>query len=284
MKWGYALVWPGEELKQRDEDPLIAKIKFLADFDLHSTGIHHKQFEDKDDDYVKRVHDLLEEHDIALSFHPINTVEGRFFDSDRQAVLDDVKRSLDWFAKFKDLCRARLVTLGVGNYHRFMRAPDPTLAEQMDMLVECLTPLAAGCRGLGLNLGIENHGDYWLSDLAALCEKVPHLGIFLDTGNTYLTGEAPLPAVKAGARYTVGTHFKDHHVAPHKSSPLSFSIRGSVLGEGDVYLRECYEIIKAESKYWDSIDLQIEFIPDREDDRSFIQQLKDSLAFLKTLD
>jgi len=266
-----------------DPDPLVSKIKFLAQYDLHSTGIHHRGLEGKDQGYIDKVGDLLEEHDIALSLHPIMDTKKGYFDPDRKAVLDNVQRSLDWFANCKDAFRSRLVTLGVGDFHRFMRPPDPTLAEQMDMLVEALTPLAEGCHELGLNLGIENHGDYWLSDLADLCEKVPHLGIFLDTGNTYLCGESPLPAIRVGARHAVGTHFKDHHVWPIKK-PIGLGMRGSVLGEGDVYLREAYAIIKAESKHWDSIDLQIEFIPDKEDGRSFTEQLEASLEFVRSLD
>lgn len=282
MKWGYALVWPGEVLA-KDPDRLKAKIRFLAEHGLHSTGTHHSEFEGKEAGYHTEIGELLEEHDIALSLHPVHTAEGRFFDKDRQAVLDDMKRSLDWFAEVKDTCRSRLVTLGVGPYHRFMRSPDPTLEDQMEMLEECLTPLAAGCHELGLNLGIENHGDYWLKDLAILCAKVPHLGIFLDTGNCYLTGESPAHAVRDGARFTVGTHFKDHHVWPIKK-PVGFGIRGAVLGEGDVGLRDAYRVIKEESIYWDSIDLQIEFIPDREDDRTFLEQVKASLDFVHSLD
>ena len=59
---------------------------------------------------------------------------------------------------------------------------------------------------------------------------MPGLRIFLDTGNTYLIGERPIPAYEAGAAYTIGTHFKDHRVAP-VPSPLGFDIKGAVAND-----------------------------------------------------
>ena len=153
---------------------------------------------------------------------------------------------------------APIVTTCVGPYHRFMDSP--SLEEQLDRLAERLTPLARGCHELGCPLGIENHGDYYCDDLVALCRRVPHLGIFLDTGNTYLIGEQPLPACRAAAPYTIGTHFKDHRVYPdHKE--LKFVIGGAPLGQGHVGLAEIYRLLVDLAPSPETLVMQWEMIP-----------------------
>jgi sugar phosphate isomerase/epimerase len=85
---------------------------------------------------------------------------------------------------------------------------------KLKRLVFALAPLAQGCHELGLPFGIENHCDFYISDLVMVCQAVPHLGILLDTGNTFVIGEKPLPAFKEAAPYVISTHFKDHFVRP----------------------------------------------------------------------
>ncbi|MFW5789599.1 MAG: hypothetical protein ACOCW3_06650, partial [Spirochaetota bacterium] len=48
-----------------------------------------------------------------------------------------------------------------------------------------------GLAEIGLPLAWENHRDYYVSDVVELCRRVPNMGLFLDTGNTYLIGERP---------------------------------------------------------------------------------------------
>jgi sugar phosphate isomerase/epimerase len=143
--------------------------------------------------------------------------------------------------------------------------------------------LVEGCAALGLPLSIENHGDYYVSDIVALIERVPGLKIFLDTGNTYLIGEAPLPAFHAAAPYVVGGHFKDHHVRPCPDArPLHFEVAPSIIGDGDVPLRECYQILKAKTPNYDQIVMEIELIPPSDVDP--IETLERSLAFVRSLE
>jgi sugar phosphate isomerase/epimerase len=161
---------------------------------------------------------------------------------------------------YHSLLRATLVTTSAGGIHRFVR--QPALAHQLERLAEGVAPVTHVCRALQVPLGIENHGDYYCSDLVALCQAVPGLGIFLDTGNTYLIGEAPLPAFRAAAPYVVGTHWKDHHVRPCLDArPLHFEVAPAVLGEGDVPLRECYDLLLAHAPDPDALVMEIELIP-----------------------
>jgi len=172
------------------------------------------------------------------------------------------------------------VTTLVGKYHRFMR--EPSLQEQMDRVPSVIGPIAYACHEFGCPLGIENHGDYYASDLVELCRRTPFLGIFLDTGNTYLIGEPSLPAIRAAAPLTIGTHFKDHHVWPEKQTyPLRFEIGGAVLGEGDVGLREAYDILLAEAPNPASLVMMIEMVAPQPMLPG--ECLQKSLAFIRSL-
>lgn len=276
MRWGYALVWDRSFL-ERDEDPLLARLKFLAHYGLASTGTGLESIEEMPATDRDRVGQLLADHDLALT--PVLHVP--YFDEDRDRVERAVERQLTLLDRWRDLLRAPLVTTSVGPYHRFMRAP--SLAAQLDRLATHLPALAAGCHAMAVPFGIENHGDYYLSDLAGLCEHVPHLGIFLDTGNPYLIGEAPLPAFECAAPYAVGTHFKDHHVRPCPDArPLHFEVGPAVLGEGDVPLEACYRLLRERNPHPDRLVMEIELIPPG--DRPAIESFEQSLAFVRGLE
>ena len=276
MRWGYALVWAGSFL-ERDEDPLLAKLKFLAHYGLHTTGTTLESIDEMPEERRDRVGQLLADHDLALT--PV--LHAPYFDPDRDKVARAIERQLALLDKWREFLRVPLATTSVGPYHRFMR--EPSLATQLDRLAAHLPALAAGCHAMGIPFGIENHGDYYLSDLAGLCAGVPHLGIFLDTGNTYLIGEAPLPAFEAAAPYAVGTHFKDHHVRPCPDArPLHFEVGPAVLGEGDVPLEACYRLLRERNPNPDRLVMEIELIPPP--DRPPLESFEQSLAFVRSLE
>jgi sugar phosphate isomerase/epimerase len=113
------------------------------------------------------------------------------------------------------------------------------LETRLQRIAEAFEPLAAGCAELGCPLGIENHGDFYCSDLVAVNKMAPHVNIFLDTGNTFLAGEKSIEGCRDAAPITIGTHLKDHFVHPDGGT-LTFVIEGAALGEGDVGLATVY--------------------------------------------
>ncbi|MBZ0288224.1 MAG: sugar phosphate isomerase/epimerase, partial [Anaerolineae bacterium] len=185
MLWGYALVWMPQYMK-RDSDPLMAKLKFLVDYGLQVTGISLGEVAQMGEARLNQVAQFVSDHDLSLHIYAC----ADFMNADIDSVRREIDADVEGLSRYHGMLRSRLVTMGVGSYHRFMR--EPSLAQQMERLAQVLPPLAAGCHELGLPFGIENHGDYYCSDLVELCQHVPHLGIFLDTGNTYLIGEAPM--------------------------------------------------------------------------------------------
>jgi sugar phosphate isomerase/epimerase len=221
------------------------------------------------------VFDTIEQRDLRLTLG----VGGGYF-AEAEEGQRRTEAALEGIRRYKDRVRAPIVMTTAGGVHRFMR--EPSLAEQLDRLAERLPPLVAGCAEMGLRLGIENHGDYYISDLVELCHRVPGLGIFLDTGNTFLIGEPPLPAIRAAAPYTIGTHFKDHRVRPCLDArPLHFEVGPSVLGEGDVGLAAAYRVLLEDAPDPRNLVMEIEMVPPQ--DPGPIESLKRSLAFIRQL-
>ncbi|REE57442.1 sugar phosphate isomerase/epimerase [Paenibacillus taihuensis] len=150
-------------------------------------------------------------------------------------------------------------------------------------LSAALAPLAAGCKELGTKLALENHADFYCSDLVTVCLNTPDLWIFLDTGNTFLIGERPLEAFQAAAPYVIGTHFKDHQVRPVlDANPLYFEVDGSVLGEGDVPLQDCYELLLAHAPFPEELIMEIEMVCPA--GVSPIEALEKSITYIQSLD
>jgi sugar phosphate isomerase/epimerase len=272
MIWGYSGIWPGE-FGIRNGDQQINMMKFASEHGFRATGVRMGVIQEPE--RLAKVTALAEELDLRLVPH----FRCRYFQDDTDTIRRQVDEFLGTLSRYGKVLRVPIVTTAVGPYHRFMDSP--SLPEQMDRLAEVLGPLAAGCHELGSPFGIENHGDYYCADLVDLCERVPHLGIFLDTGNTYLIGEQSLPACRGAAPYTIGTHFKDHYVHPDPEE-LKFVVQGAPLGSGHVGLREVYGYLKELAPDPGKLVMMWEMVPPKGMDA--FECLEQSWQFIRSLE
>lgn len=278
MRWGYALVWPPQFLTL-DRHPLYAKLEWLQRYGLATTGITLHELEALGEAGRERLFGYLAERPVALTLVP----HADFCAPDESVARREVERACEGVRRYARAVKAPICHTGVARLHRFVRSP--SLSWQMERLAKVLPELAQACREAGAPLGIENHGDYYVSDLVGLCRAVRDLYIFLDTGNTFLIGEKPLPAVEEAAPYVVGGHWKDHKVGPVTSSgPLRFEIGPSVIGEGDVPLREAYAVLKARCPHFAELAMEIELIPPSFTGNDPVTALEKSLAFCRSLE
>lgn len=275
-RWGYAGPWYGQ-LTESDESPLLGRLRMHRRFGLEVLSVGLTEWDGLDDESRTALAIMLDEYDMQLAVHVgypyITSTE-----EEAQAAGDRILRSLSRLVKEK---RPAIVTTEAGYTHRFDRRMP--LDRALERLSAALAPLAAGCRDLGVRLGLENHGDFYCSDLVQVCKATPELYLFLDTGNTYLIGERPLEAFEAAAPYVIGAHFKDHKVRPRLDArPLHLEVGPSALGEGDVPLKSCYDLLKARAPHPEQLVLAIEMIcPDGD---SPVACLERSLAYIRTLD
>ncbi len=261
MIWGFAGPWygefrmRGEEYLKDEKELFYASLAFIQHYGLSCLGSNFQQLEQMSAVECAELGQYLIDHDLCMSAG-IGAKWLTMSIDDAQRFADKVDAQL---TRFAGLMRTPIITTGAGAGHRFDRTLP--VEEKLALLARALTPVAAVCHAHGLPFGIENHCDYYISDLVQLCQQTPHLGIFLDTGNTYMIGEKPLPAFAEAASYVVGGHFKDHYVAPRPNgSPMNFEVIGAALGEGDVPLRECYALLQQYAPQPERLVLELEMI------------------------
>ena len=108
---------------------------------------------------------------------------------------------------------------------------------------------------LGITTCTENHG-YIAQDsdrVERLFNAVNHdnYGLLVDIGNFICVDEDPARAVSRLAPYAVHVHLKDMLVRPEPTGPCCNPTRGgnyfcgTVVGEGDIPVKQCLRIIKA---------------------------------------
>ena len=66
------------------------------------------------------------------------------------------------------------------------------------------------------------------------------------------------------------------------ASPLHFEIAGAALGEGDVPLRECYELLLQHAPHPDKLVMEIEMVSP--EDMNPLECFEKSLAFVRSLE
>lgn len=251
-QWGYAGVWHGD-FRCWDGDDFMNRLKFLVDHGFHSTALWGAGLEQPG--RLQQVADYANAHGLRFSpgFHC------KYITDTPDQILRTVDATLQQIDELRKHLKICNVHTNVGPYHRFMR--EPSLEFQMERLRLALTPLAAGLHEMGIPLGLENHCDFYGSDLAELCRAVPHLGVQLDTGNFANIGERAPEACRAVAPYVVSTHLKDFYLGSNEQA-LSFECKGASLGAGDVGLREIITDLLRLHPAPETIDFQWEWIPD----------------------
>jgi len=236
-------------------NPMRNLLELLHEFDLHATEWSSKDLLDMEPARREELAGLAEDFDV----HVCLGVGVRAFGGDEDAVKRSTERTMEAIEVLAPMFRTPVCISGVGPYSSFTR--EPSVEEQIERLSQVLAPVAEAAYKAGCPLGLHNAGHY-CSDVAELCRRTPHLGILFDTGNPFLVGERPLRAAEAAAPYVVGTHFKDHHVAPNKkASPLCVDIRGAVLGEGDACLREVYGVLCQKAAGLEEMTMLMEIDP-----------------------
>ena len=85
----------------------------------------------------------------------------------------------------------------------------------------------------GVSIALENHDEHKTAELAEFIERLgnPHLGVCLDTVNSFAALEPPDSVVKTLGPYTLNLHVKDFDVV-RVQSQLGFSIVGRPAGKG----------------------------------------------------
>jgi sugar phosphate isomerase/epimerase len=104
-----------------------------------------------------------------------------------------------------------------------------------DEIVRTINSLKGDLRAAGVTLAIENHDRFKANDLACILERVgsDHVGICLDTVNSFGALEGPEVVVAELASHTVSLHIKDFHIE-RVPSRMGFVLEGRPAGQGQL--------------------------------------------------
>ncbi len=273
-QWGLVLAWYGEYLENRGDKDYLAKINFLKEYDLKSFCMSFDDLDEMSSQDKDRLFNLLEENDMYVAPHcSFDNLTGSQDEIDKQIEKVQIQ-----IVKYLKLLRTPIVTATCGKSHRYDRVlPFPKKVEKFSYFFK---PLAGACKEQGVLLALENHADYYCSEIVEIIKATPELYFLLDTGNALHIGEDPVKAAEDAAPYTVGTHFKDHYMVK-ETPPLHYEIRGSALGDGDAELEECYRIIKENSPFKNRLIHFIELF--KPDDMTVMECWNKSLNFIDDL-
>lgn len=269
--WAMDGVFPGDfELWRGDQ--WANQKRFVADKGFHGSGFSVHDLDDAG--RVSLLRELGETHGQRYAVHI--GVDYRESGTEGRARLLGWAQSILAHHALQPLMHVTVVVKGGG--HRFDR--HVPLTRQFDSLKAQLIPFVESCRASGLPVAIENHGDYYLSDLVDLCGMVPGLEIQLDTGNCFLIGERPDLIADAVFPLVRSTHWKDHYVQPNPKT-LHFELTGATLGQGHVGLERIYERLLRLHPDPASICMRVEWVPDPV--RTALECFAQSLAYLENL-
>jgi 3-oxoisoapionate decarboxylase len=114
--------------------------------------------------------------------------------------------------------------------------------EQLSFFLEAAPPAfrqaAETAEEYGVDIAIENHGDFTTAQMKQLIERADHprVGICFDTANALFRDEDPLASAKELLPYTNSMHLKDWTMS--RAPDGSHRWTEAVLGEGQVPIRE----------------------------------------------
>ncbi|GIP39275.1 sugar phosphate isomerase [Paenibacillus sp. J31TS4] len=130
--------------------------------------------------------------------------------------------------------------------------------DNLELMVEGSRQIADYAADFGITTTIENHGfSVQQSDRVQRVLRMvdrPNFKTTLDVGNFLCVDESPLVGVRKNLPYASLIHFKDFYIRPFYQDPGGGKwfrsangnyLRGAIVGQGDIEMREIVKLIKA---------------------------------------
>jgi sugar phosphate isomerase/epimerase len=119
----------------------------------------------------------------------------------------------------------------------------PDVIRRMKEVISLLKRAAPLAKQAGVRIALENHCDIFSQELIWLLDRVgePGVGACFDTVNCFHITEDPRGAAEAIIPRAFTNHFRDNRIVFNRDG---FSSKGCALGEGDIDLKYCYELLR----------------------------------------
>ncbi len=199
---------------------------------------------------------------VAISCYTIHNDLGVFKEDEWRQVVDRMIREVDTAVRLG--ARKMRVEASWGPART---GEDRPFKEYLERIATGIKAVARSAAEHGIQVALENHGRFMgtsqrvLAVIDAVAE--PNFGSCLDIGNWLVVDEDPVQAVSALAPHARHVHVKDMHVLNHNPGHGAFTtsggrfLLGSVLGEGDVDVTRCLDIL-AKAGYRGALSLEFE--------------------------
>lgn len=274
-EWGLALAWYPEYLEGRPISDFLAKIYFMQKSGMSLLHFTFDELDGMDESQRDELYTALDASSVSACPHFVCSAP----DADRSQRKVEADYIIEQIRRHSSKLRAPLITCTAGNSHRYDRVMP--FSEKIGRFSEFLRPIVDAASELQVPVAIENHADYYVSEIVEIIEAVPGLGLLFDTANALHIGEHPAKAALDAAPYTIGTHFKDHYMVRGDSPPLHYEIRSCALGDGDAMLSDCYRIIRDGSPYADKLIMLLELF--KADGQAAMECWEKSVSFINQL-
>ena len=119
----------------------------------------------------------------------------------------------------------------------------PQVMRQLEKFVGLLKAAAPIAEAAGVRIAVENHTDAFSAEVLWILDQVnhSHVGACVDTVNALMVGEDPKVAVENLAPRAFTNHFRDDRI---EVQHYGFKLTGAAVGEGDIDMRQAYELIR----------------------------------------
>lgn len=250
--WGLALAWYGQYMSGIGSS-YTQKMNFLSKYGMKAMMGTPEEIDALNEKERESLFEELEKRDMHIILHANMDHMDR---SDLSEVDRGAENEAKLLEKYVKPCRSDIVTTCAGSNHRYDRKW--SWEERLERFSRALSPMTKLCWEMGSPFGIENHADYFVSDLIQVIRETPRLYLFLDTANALHIGENPVQACIEAAPYVIGTHFKDHAMVRGENPPLHYEITSCALGDGDACLEQQYRILMEKCPFRDKLVMLFE--------------------------
>lgn len=196
-----------------------------------------------DIDHLKKVKNLIKKYDMYVELDIRNLEYDRFVEVIEVAKIlgaDNIRS----YVPIK-INRENLTKNAAEGLYDIVKVKQDFEPESLIKAIEDIKRILPLLEESRIKLCLENHEYETSEELVSIVEEInsPFVGLLYDFGNSMMAWEEPIKAAKNMAKYTYSTHLKDHIIIPDEKSDFSYVVCGVPVGEGNVEIKEIYDIL-----------------------------------------
>ncbi|MCP4669832.1 MAG: TIM barrel protein [Desulfobacula sp.] len=233
---GVAEDWAGFKLPWERQINLFELMDYIKELGLEGLHLDAKAFDEMNENYFSQVKKYAASRNLYLEYN--FAMQSDHYDSSVQHTIEDgvaIAHSIgaDITKIGMNLKRPRPVA--ASKFH-----PDVML--QLEKVVKEVSKALQFAEKTGIKLALENHTDAFSEEVIWVIDQINHplVGACIDTVNAIHVTENPVTAVKNLAPRAFTNHFRDNKIV---IEPWGLKFVGAALGEGDLDMKQSYELI-----------------------------------------